>query len=193
MKKALAFALVLSVSVAANAAITTEFVHVSTVNIEGTDYNVHEMRVNSDTDWTNSRLDIALSAGSVYNHGFGSNAYPNQSLVASFPDLAYDSYCTVPNNLDVTFAGTITIAGQTVGASWADTAVGDSGEWVVAQITLTTDAVGTVEGKSYDVETAGTGVDFSPDWWVDGGKIIPEPATLTLLALGACLPLFRRK
>ena len=193
MKKALTLTAVLAVCAVANAAITTTFVSQGQQVIDSVTYNVWDMMVDTDTDWTNSRLDISLSSGAMYQHAFGGNNAPTPALVAAFPELAYDTFATVPNGLDVTFAGAITMDATTLAASWADTATGDSGQWQVARITLTQDAAGTVTGKSYDVESAGQGIDFSADWDIVAGEFVPEPATLSVLALGALAMLRRRK
>ena len=193
MNKALSLAVVLALSVVANAAITTTFVSQGQQVIDSVTYNVWDMMVDTDTDWTNSRLDISLSSGAMYQHAFGGNNAPTPALVAAFPELAFDTFATVPNGLDVTFAGAITMDATTLAASWADTATGDSGQWQVARITLTQDAAGTVTGKSYDVESAGVGIDFSADWDIVAGEFVPEPATLSVLALGALAMLRRRR
>lgn len=194
MKKALTLTAVLALCAVANAAITTTFVLAEeNKDIEGTLYNVWDMMVDTDTDWTNSRMDIALTSGAMYQHALGGNAAPLAAWVALYPDLAYDTFATVPNELDPTFAGAITIDATTFAASWADTPVGDSGQWRVARITLTLDANGEMTGKSYDVESAGQGINFDEYFVQDGQIVVPEPATLSVLAFGAVAMLRRRK
>jgi len=193
MKKALTLTAVLAVCAVANAAITTTFVLVEEGKvIEQVPYNVWDMMVDTDTDWTNSRMDISLTSGAMFQHSLGGNTAPLDAWVALYPDLAFDTYATVPNNLDVTFAGAITMDATTYGASWADTPVGDAGQWVIARITLTQDANGDVTGKSYDVSTAGEGLRFD-EYYIEDGHFVPEPATLSVLALGAAALLRRRR
>ena len=103
--------------------------------------------------------------------------------------MAYDTYVTVPNDLVVKFAGAITMDATTFSASWADTAVGDAGTWEIAQITLSGDAVGELEGYAYRV-TVPEGEPF--DRIIANGMIVPERATLSLLAVGALALSVRR-
>ena len=76
-----------------------------------------------------------------------------------------------------------------IGLSWFDTRDTGSGTFLIAQITLTEDAKGAISGTSYDIDTAGVGVPIER-LWIDRGVIVPEPAILILLAVGA--PLLRR-
>ena len=69
--------LILALGLAAGtvqAYVTTRFVLDSVQNIDGDNWNVWHMMVDTDDDWTNSRLDISLTSGAMYHHAFGGNS-----------------------------------------------------------------------------------------------------------------------
>ena len=76
MKKMLAVAVVSMVALTAQAGIEANFVMTGTGQIDGNDFNIYAVQVTTDTDWTNSRLEMSLSAGSFGNHSFGSGCIP---------------------------------------------------------------------------------------------------------------------
>ena len=162
-----------------SAAISTDFVLIGRPQMEGVTYNIYEMRVTTDTDWTNSRLDLTLSAGRIGQHSLGGYAPPSPSLVTLAPDVAYDSYVRGSSgNLSGT-AGEVVMTDRRIGISWYDTADSGPGTHTLARIALSRDAVGQAAGKTYDIETAGVGVPFlfefsgaaglDEDAWADSG------------------------
>ena len=211
MKKMFAVAVVSMMALTAQAGIEADFVLTGQGSIDGNSFNVYAVQVTTDTDWTNSRLEISLAAGSFGNHSFGSDAPPSPALLAAFPELANDSYLQTPDGSAASTAGspvfpaTAPMGDTEVAVSWFDTADTGAGTHTIAQLAISMDAVGTIVGKHYDLETAGVGVDIGLvegvfGWWeigigtIQGGEIawFPEPATLSLLALGIVV-LFRHK
>ena len=183
----------LSTVAAAHASIQTEFVMTAQPEIQGLVYNVWEMKVTTDTDWTNSRLDVALTQGGMYQSGFDPFA-SWRCWVFAFPpgpEIIFDTYVDVPGECPVrpSLAGAQVMTDTEIGLSWFDTRDTGSGTFLIAQITLTEDAKGAISGTSYDIDTAGVGVPIER-LWIDRGVIVPEPAILILLAVGA--PLLRR-
>ena len=212
MKKVLMTSVVvLTMALTAQGMIETSFDLIwENAMMEGTAYNVFAIDVTTDTDWTSSRLEIALSAGS-----FGSSSFAFSSWCPLPPDVIplipispYDSYVQTPDGLCPNTAGSVVFPanpGDTeVAITWFDTEDTGPGAQKIGQLALSLDAEGTVSGTSYDIETAGVGVDVgvrdgAAGYWtigpdrarpnVEPGHFhwIPEPATLSLLAFGVVL------
>jgi hypothetical protein len=116
------------------------------------------------SDWTNSRLDLILTSGTLYQDPDGSDLHPNPGFFAFVPSLEWDTFLSVPGG----YPAPVGIAGDppymtdtSITASWFDSVVGTGGLYKIAQITLSSDAAGTVSGKAYDVDSAGMGFEFS--------------------------------
>jgi len=196
LTKLMAFgvAVVAVAGLVANASVVTSWTQVQHgKDVTGTLYNVWQMHSVTSTDWTNARLDVALTSGSMYNDSMGGTAVPNPAFFTVFPTLEWDTYADIPGGYpagSVGFAGATVMNATTVGASWFDTANTGAGDNMVFQLTLSQNANGTMTGKSYDVQTQGVGVPF--EFPIVNGMVVPEPATLTLLGMGA-LALIRRR
>ena len=185
MRKLLIVATVATLTAAsARAAIITEFVLAGSPTIDGTRYHIWEMRVTTDADWTNSRLNVSLTLGEMYHHPLGQNFEPSPARIALYPDLEWDTYVTVPGGWpgQPSFAGPVTMDPMELHVSWFDAADTGAGVWKVAQIVMTGNASGTLSGASYDRETSAA-FDYT----------IPEPTAIALLAGGGLLALARRR
>ena len=136
----------------------TRFEFVQAVDIDQTTYNVWDMAFVTDSDWTNSRLDLALTSGSLYQDPRGGDTEPAPAHVAMFPELEWDTYVTGPTSAASTLASTLD--DNEIGATWFDVVTSEAGTFVLARMTLSTDANGTFTGKSYNIDTAGVGVEF---------------------------------
>ena len=168
--------------------ITTEFVKTSVQTIDSVEYHIWEMRATAPGDWTNSRLEVTLSSGLMYNDPAGGTTEPDPALFGTHPNLQWDTYVTVPGGFgaDVALGGEIIMEDTTVGVSWGDLAIDEGGTWKVAQMTLSSDALGWVEGVS---NTPGGGFASPFSYSIEDGQIVPEP--MVLLFLGPVF-LFRR-
>jgi len=133
---------------------TGDFVKTASPDIDGTTYNVWEMRCTTDNDWMGSELHIELSAGSMYQDPFlgGNNTEPDPTLFPFLPTLEWDTYAAAPGgHTNVpSFLGEVTIDASTFLAFWYDLVDTGPGTFRVAQITFSSDAVGTLTGTSAD-------------------------------------------
>ena len=218
MKRTLAVAVVSMMALTVQG-IETDFVLVGqgAVEVPGPLFNMYEMQLTTNTDWTNSRLDVVLTAGLFGNNPFGDIFVPGPYFIPEFLELANDTYVATPDDLPdpllpskPSTAGSVVFGDTEIGISWFDT--NNTGPFTgarIAQIALSQDAVGTVSGKSYDIDSQGVGVDIGVQdgvqgYWTIGpdethpgleaGHFhwVPEPATLSLFAVGAVLLRHRR-
>ncbi len=198
---------------AAHAGIETTFVHVNTVEIDTTAYNVYDMIVTPTVDWEYGGLEITLTTGEFYNHAvLGRDTQPAAALFASYAALEWDTYATTPfgESVPPTFVAASQF-GQSPGdpdgvpptpapsntfikARWFDTGNTGPGTFKVARLTLSSDAEGTIGGVSINHNPGDMDdfVYFDGLYTITGGHIVPEPATLSLVTLGGLAVLRRR-
>ncbi len=158
-------------------------------------YKSYDLKITSDTDWTNQRLDLTLTQGSIYQDGFGGDTQPNPLFFSIAPSLQWDTFFTTPGGFPNTagtgtapgFAGTNTITSTTLGVSWFDSVTNAPGTYTVARLTLSDNAVGAYSGNGFDAQSGGTGTYFS------GNINVPEPASLAVLGLGAVALMARKR
>ncbi len=187
----------LTVATQVQAALITELVFVQSVDLLGSDgvddHDVYDLIITTDTDWTNSRLDMVLTQGSFYQDSFGDDRPPNPAFFSIAPTLEFDTYFAGADRADTNFAGQVgtpqrTITDTVLGISWFDNNLNiGAGTFQIARITVTQDAVGSFTGKSFSLENAGLGQSFS------GSLPIPEPASLALMMVGGMMLLKRQR
>ncbi len=179
MNRYLSIAVLLGMTVPAGAAVGTYFEKVNTVDIERTFYDVWDMMVDVGGDWTNSRVDLTLTSGNLYQDALGRDVEPYPHFFPLYHSVEWDTYVTTPGGWATIpgFADYLPYMGTTsITASWFDLADDGPGTWKIARVTLSNDAEGTIWSKSYDVDTPGCGADYS--FIIEDGQIVPEPAAL---------------
>ncbi len=150
---------------------------------------VNSLLVDTDTEFLNANLAINLTAGSFYQHPFGTIIDPNPALMSIFPDLNYDSYVCSPGYPNPphpdAFLASVAWTATSMDVSWFDSPgvpLGPGLGQKIAQISLSPDAQGTVTGWVFDMDSVGVGVTFG-EWVILDGRIPgpgPEPTTLAI-------------
>jgi hypothetical protein len=124
------------------------------------------LTVTSGDDWLASDLLLRLTSGSFYNPGAGGNA-PTPAAWTAFPHLEYDTFVAAPD------FGSPTILGRSEGPGAAifspselNVAFGDledtgAGTFTVARITVSANAVGTLNGSLFSKAEPGTKQPFT--------------------------------
>ena len=138
-----------------------------------------DITLSSTIDWTNSRITVVLSQGSLIDpHAFnfhysGMNDQDTWVDAAAAADL---STSVIVNSLE---------PGEVMDWSWYDTSNDGAQTWLAARVILTDDAVGVAYLQNFDVGAPGQAQLAEVP--------IPEPATLVLLGFGALGALLRRR
>jgi len=160
------------------------------------------MRVEADTDWTNSDMTIELTSGSmnrIESAGFagGPEAGP-QGLGDTAVFSPVSSLGDITGGAGANTAVDHTETPNTFSASWFNTATDDIGTFDIAMITLSDDANGSLRFRTIsgaEVEEGRFTVGSQPVNFIRNGCIgpcIPEPSTATLLLTCCVLPAVAR-
>ena len=163
----------------------------------------NRLTVTTDADWTQCQLLIALDSGAVYQESFFgaelTTVGPTPEQIAFSPSIEFDSYVQGAGGEVGVAGGAVDIGGaaastfDTTGIdfAWFTTETDDIGVLMLAQATLSDDAMGTWALRVSNAAGANTVVlDGGP---VENGALIPEPATMSLVVLGALAMLRRRR
>ncbi len=214
--------LVLAMVATANAAITANFTNSGVENVTGSVFNpitylmedidvdlVHNvMTVNTDDEFFIARIYINLTQGSIVNIFFGDTEPPPSSPAHMF----YDTYVATPD--DYTYAQLMqySIGSTSLLLEWdvPQKELDGNGNLVdipayrpgigvdqmIASISLSPDAMGTITGYTADMDLALQAilVPFEFEYGIIAlGRIIPEPFTMTLMCIGGLGVLLRKR
>ncbi len=149
--------------------------HTTQAMAGGTAYDI---TFSSDVDWTNARIKVDLTAGSLIDpnaplrfHMAGTN--DNDTWVDAASSNDFDT-STIVNTLE---------GGEVLDWSWYDNTVDGAQTWLAARMIVS--SVGMIYIENYDVGDPG-----HPQY---SEIVVPEPATLALLGFGAFGVLLRRR
>lgn len=165
--------------------------------------------VECSNDWTSAKLIVTPgTTGQVFQDdlfGTGSMIPWGSGQIGYQPSLAYDTIITDSVLVDRTRPGTI----ATLGASgeegsvavfdldelelyWYTSNTDDIGAMYMARVTLANIATGTWEFEAFDASSAEVSVVTQTGAIVDG-FLVPEPATMLIMAIGGIGVLARRR
>jgi hypothetical protein len=141
---AMASVAVMMITSAADAAISFDLAPVDNSAVL-TGYVTYDMQVTSDTDWTAAAGLLELTAGSIYQNGFGGDNGPSHLLlIETYPDLEFDTY--IIGNIaggggDVGGTG-YAFDGGRLDVSWYNLVPDEIGTTTIGRLTLTDDTAG---------------------------------------------------
>ncbi len=197
MRTLTALILVAAIANVATAEITMEIVVVDNTSVpELAGYVTQDIVITTDSDWLGAQMIVATDApGMIYQDPLGGLTSPSPAFFSIAPSLEFDTYVSngvvgdlvsVTGAVDLGGPPTVVDTDQDLSVAWFTTATDDIGTLALARVTLQKTATGTWAFLATADPAEGPRVQAS-------GPIIPEPATLSLLALGGLAAIRRRR
>ena len=155
----------------------------------------YDIALTSDRDLLGCQIqDVTEDGGGIYNNGMGGDGKPDPNWIAMVPALEFDSYVDMPGVVNIlagTMASPISSADPNTWMDYGDvTNDGAQTDFVVVRITLDDpNATGTMDMRVKQLGPGGTGQE---SFFFDDIPL-PEPATMSLLALGGLAAIRRRR
>ena len=191
-------ALILTLCVSVSKAdITIEWVEVDNSSVLS-GYRTFDLFANTDLGWCCNAMLFPLDTGNFYQHPLGNESVPLPFMVDLFPEIEFDTYLGAGGGPVRTTLQAGDVGGDAyqfdeveLDVSWAAQVIPvplPSGRLHMARLTFSDDATGSwrlaISASEPDglVEFSGTIAD-----------IIPEPASLALMASGAAVLLRRQR
>ena len=132
-------------------------------------HHAWDLAVSTSSDWTRARLDVDLTAGSIFNatSSLADGDFEPDPQWASVPvedggnpDLEWDSYVTTPegagSSVFVDSQASDGITDTQFRMEWFDAIYSAPGQHRIAQLTLSDDAQGTFRATVFDSDSAGS-------------------------------------
>jgi len=202
MRNLIALVVVASLASTASAVITMEVVPVDNSSAL-TGYVTQDLVVTTDSDWLGAQMIVQPDAtGLIYQDAMGNTnpQSPNPAFFDAFPTLEFDTYVT--NSVlgeSVSTTGAVDLGGPAtaifdeneLSIAWYTDATDQIGTLTLARVTLADTANGTWKFLATAFPAEGPRVELLDGTIVDG--VIPEPATMGILALGGLIALKRRR
>ncbi len=144
-------------------------------------------------DWFSADMRVDLASGEVFNHPLGSDTAPNELLIDSYPELAFDTYVGIVGDTgengatggaDELNAESFSMADDHVSVHWYNKDPNNTGIERIGMLTLSEDANGMIAFKSGNTQWSAT---------IVNGVVIPEPTIPALLALTSPALLLKRR
>jgi len=184
----------------ASADLTMSLGTVDPTGVLGEGWITNTVSIDTTSDWLSAVLVVEPEGGGIYQDAMGSEQSPNPAWIGMVPSLEFDTYisngvlgetCSTAAAVDLGYSSII-FDDTMLAISWYTTDTDDLGTLELVRATLETSCSGSWSFKATASPAGGPYVEVMNGDIVNG-VLMPEPATLGLLAIGGLGVLIRRK